>query len=248
MRFDDVSVVMATKNEEEAIGTVIDQIKEITNGEAEIVVVDGSEDKTPEIAEEKGARVIKQKPQGYGIAVKKALMSASNDIIITTDCDGTYPMEMIPEFVKKIKEGYDVVSGVRIKGFMGLKTNNMTKLNAFGNWIFAWLVTLLYFQRIHDTTTGMRAYKSEVIHSIEWKENTGLSAELLFKPILNDKKIFELEIPYRKRIGETKLDPLRGGSEILWTIIKYRLGILTIYLIVILTIIVAIILYQKVVL
>ncbi|MHA1222574.1 MAG: glycosyltransferase [Candidatus Heimdallarchaeaceae archaeon] len=230
MRFTNVSVVMGTKNEEKAIGKVIEDILQTTNNEAEIIVVDSSIDRTAEIAKSKGAVLIKQKPQGYGIALKKGILSATRDIVITTDCDGTYPMEMIPQFIEKINEGYDVVSGVRLQGFLGLKTKNMTKFNAFGNWVFALIVTLLYFKRVHDTTTGMRAYKREMLHSIEWKENTGLSAELLFKPILYKKRIIEISIPYRERIGETKLDPLRGGLQILGSILKYRIHVLFLYI------------------
>ena len=106
------------------------------------------------------------------------------------------------------------------------------KINSFGNWIFALLVSLLYFKRVHDVTTGMRGYKREVIHSIEWKENTGLSAELLFKPILKKYRMKEIKIDYRERIGTTKLDPLKGGSQILWSILKYRLHVLFIYIII----------------
>ncbi|HEY9246828.1 MAG TPA: glycosyltransferase family 2 protein, partial [Candidatus Methanoperedens sp.] len=109
--YSNVSVVMAARNEEKAIEGVIRDIRTVTNGQAEIVVVDGSDDRTPDLARILGAKVIRQEPGGYGVAVRLALMSASRDIIITTDCDGTYPMEQIPVFVKLIDEGYDVVSG-----------------------------------------------------------------------------------------------------------------------------------------
>ncbi|RLE68298.1 MAG: hypothetical protein DRJ45_08180 [Thermoprotei archaeon] len=78
--YSDVSVVIGSRNEEEAIRKVITDIQKATNNQAEIVVVDGSIDRTPEIAEELDAKVIRQKPQGYGIAVKKALLSASLEL------------------------------------------------------------------------------------------------------------------------------------------------------------------------
>jgi len=68
--FSDVSVVMGTRNEERAVGKVISDIKNATRNLAEIVVVDGSSDNTPTLAEQAGARVIRQEPRGYGIAVK----------------------------------------------------------------------------------------------------------------------------------------------------------------------------------
>ena len=125
---------------------------------------------------------------------------------------------MIPEFVKRIHAGYDVVSGSR----MILANDAMNPVNKLGNIFFAKLTSLLYGIRITDITTGMRAYRSDVIHTIDWTENTGLSAELLFRPAKKGYRIIEIPIPYRKRVGSTNLNPLTGGMQILKSIIKYR--------------------------
>jgi glycosyltransferase involved in cell wall biosynthesis len=216
--FTDVSVVMATRNEELAIAKTIQDIQKVTNYEAEIVIVDGSTDNTSYIAEKMGVHVIKQKPQGYGIAVKAALLSATKNIIVTLDCDDTYPTESIPEFVRLIMEGYDVVSGSRIVR----DSRSMSRFNRFGNIIFAKLTSWLYGISITDVTTGMRAYRKEVINSINWTENVGLSAELIFRPAIRKYKIIEIPIDYRVRVGETKLNPICGGMGILKSILKYR--------------------------
>jgi glycosyltransferase involved in cell wall biosynthesis len=219
MDFFDVSVVMASRNEENAIKKVIIDIQKVTKGQAEIVVVDGSTDDTPNIAEALGAKVIRQKPQGYGVAVKKALTSASRDIIITVDCDDTYPAKQIPEFVKLIRSGYDVVSGSRIN-----KNNaNMKSLNKLGNQLFASVTSFLYGINVTDVTTGMRAYRSEIVRTIDWTENVGLSAELLFRPALRKYKIIEIPIEYSPRIGDTKLNPFTGGAGIFKSILKYKI-------------------------
>lgn len=214
-----VSVVMGTRNEEKAIEKVIKDIKSVTNDQAEIIVVDGSKDRTPEIAEGLGAKVIRQKPKGYGVAVRLALLSATRDIIITTDCDDTYPMEDIPKFVKLIEEGYDVVSGSRLSKNIG----TMPILNRFGNWLFATIISILYGIKVTDATTGMRAYRMNVVHDIDWTENVGLSAELLFRPALRKYKIIEIPIDYRERLGDTKLNPITGGIGIFKSIIKYAI-------------------------
>jgi glycosyltransferase involved in cell wall biosynthesis len=217
--YSDVSVVMATRDEEQAIAKVITDIKTATMNQAEIVIVDGSDDTTPEIAESLGATVIRQKPQGYGIAVKTALLAAKKNIIITMDCDDTYPAEKIPEFITMIEAGYDVVSGSR----MILDNDAMSMFNKFGNALFAKMTSLLYGIDITDITTGMRAYRRNVIADFDWTENIGLSAELLFRPAKKGYRIIEIPIPYRKRVGETKLNPLIGGMKILKSILKYRL-------------------------
>jgi len=217
--FDDLSVVMGTYNEAEAVGTVLDDIERVTDGRAEIVCVDGSDDETPEIAREHGARVIEQEPRGYGYAVKEALETASRSVIITTDCDDTYPMDAIPRFLDRINDGYDVVSGDRLyRGGDAMPTTNLV-----GNELFALVASVLMRSRVHDTTTGMRAYRREVIRNIEWTENTGLSAELLLRPLGRGYDVYEEPIAYAERTGETKLDPLAGGYAIAKSILKVSL-------------------------
>ena len=213
---EDVSVVMGSYNEREAIGPVLDDIEKATDGEAEVVVVDGSSDGTADIARDYGATVIEQEPQGYGYAVCEALLSASNPVRITTDCDGTYPMERIPDFLDLINEGYDVVSGDRL--YHGAET--MPTMNRFGNYAFAALASVLGGDHMHDVTTGMRAYREEVIEGITWTENTGLSAELLIRPTMRGYEIREEPIAYDERLGETKLDPFSGGAEIGGSILR----------------------------
>ncbi|SEW12610.1 Glycosyl transferase family 2 [Natrinema salifodinae] len=214
--FEDVSVVMGTYNEEAAIGRVLSDIEEVTDGQAEVVCVDGSSDRTPEIAREHGATVIEQRPQGYGVAVRAAILEPDRPIVVTTDCDDTYPMEQLPEFLELINEGYDVVSGDRL--YHG--ADAMPAFNRFGNHAFAAIASVLMGTRVHDTTTGMRAYRRDVVESIEWTENTGLSAELLIRPLMRGYDVREQPIEYRERAGETKLDPLKGGAEIAKSVVK----------------------------
>ncbi|MFC7155089.1 dolichyl-phosphate hexose transferase [Halomarina halobia] len=213
--FDDVSVVMGTYNEEAAIGTVLDDVARVTDGRAEVVCVDGSSDGTPEIARERGARVVQQRPRGYGVAVAAALASATRPVVVTTDCDDTYPMERLPDFLDAINDGYDVVSGDRL--YHGARA--MPPVNRLGNRAFALLASVLAGRRLHDVTTGMRAYRRAVVDGIEWTENTGLSAELLIRPVARGYAVREIPIEYAERAGETKLDPLSGGAAIAKSIV-----------------------------
>jgi glycosyltransferase involved in cell wall biosynthesis len=214
--FDDLTVVMGTYNEEAAIEAVLGDVERATDGRATVICVDSSSDRTPELARDAGARVIEQDPQGYGVAVRTALLAADRPVIVTTDCDDTYPMERLPDFLSRINEGYDVVSGDRLtRG-----ADAMPGLNRFGNRAFAAVASLLLGKRLTDTTTGMRAYRRELVRQIEWTENTGLSAELLMRPVARDYDVVEVPIDYRERAGETKLDPFAGGAAILKSILK----------------------------
>jgi len=214
--FDDLAVVMGTYNEEDAIATVLQDIEDVTDGRAEVVCVDGSSDRTPDIAREHGATVIEQEPQGYGVAVRAAVLAPERPVVVTTDCDDTYPMERLPDFLAEINDGADVVSGDRL--YYGAE--EMPGLNKLGNELFALLASVGMGERVHDTTTGMRAYRRELLHKIEWTENTGLSAELLMRPLLRGYDVRERPIEYDERKGETKLDPFEGGAAIAKSIVK----------------------------
>jgi glycosyltransferase involved in cell wall biosynthesis len=217
--FDDLAVVMGTYNEEAAIGTVLDDIETVTDGRAEVVCVDGSSDRTPEIAREHGATVIEQEPQGYGVAVREAVLTPDRPVVVTTDCDDTYPMERLPDFLDEINDGADVVSGDRL--YYGAE--QMPAMNKLGNELFALLASALMGKRVHDTTTGMRAYRREVLQKTVWTENTGLSAELLMRPLMRGYDVRERPIEYDERKGETKLDPFSGGAAIAKSIVRVAL-------------------------
>jgi glycosyltransferase involved in cell wall biosynthesis len=217
--FSDVSVVMGTYNEEAAIGKVLKDVEAVTDGEARVVCVDGSDDRTPEIAREHGAHVIRQEPQGYGVAVREAVLAADRPVVVTADCDDTYPMEQLPDFLESVNEGYDVVSGDRL--YYGAEA--MPTVNRAGNHAFALLASALAGEHVHDTTTGMRAYRRSVLQEIDWTENTGLSAELLLRPLMREYAVRELPIEYRERRGETKLDPIEGGAAIAKSILTVSL-------------------------
>lgn len=215
-----LSIAMATMNEEEAVAKVIrDAQKYGAPWNPEIVVVDSSKDKTPEIASGLGAKVIQQEPQGHGIALRTAMFAATGDVIITADCDDTYPMEYIPEFMKLVEQsGYDIVSGNRMKS----GKHSIPFLNIVTIRLLALFVRLLYGIRTHDVTTGMHAVRREVVHSIDWKTNYSFPVELIIKSNQNGYNWRELIIPYRPRIGQIKLNRWRSGKAYLRFIVGNR--------------------------
>lgn len=218
MDYSKLSIVMCSLNEEEAIKKVINGINKVTKGKAEVVVVDSSTDRTAEIAKKLGAVVIKQPKMGYGLAMRTGFKKAKGSIVITVDCDDTYPAEQIPEFISLIEAGYDVVSGSR----MSKRSKNMPFFNYFGNFIFALLVRILYGIKTDDVSTGMRAYKKKVLDSVEWETNLALPAELAIRPVLYGYKFKEIPINYKPRLGERTINIVKVSKAFLACIFKYR--------------------------
>ena len=113
-----ISVAMITMNEEKAVGSVIADIRAaLHDREHEIVIVDSSRDATAEIAEQLGARVIRQfPPQGYGNAMARVLRECRGDVAVTLDCDGTYPAGEIPRMADMVLSGdCDLVNASRLE-------------------------------------------------------------------------------------------------------------------------------------
>src|SRR5262249_8323963 len=114
---DNLTVAMITRKEGKAIGKVLADIRQAVP-EADVLVVASSSDRTAEIAQEHGARVIKQfPPRGYGPAMDAALRSAAGKVVVTLDCDDTYPAQEVPALARLgLEGGYDVVDGSRLRG------------------------------------------------------------------------------------------------------------------------------------
>lgn len=215
-----ISVAMITRNEERAVAKVIRDVQSAIPG-VDIVIVDSSSDRTAEIAQTLGARVIRQfPPRGYGPAMDLALHSTDREVIVTLDCDDTYPVGYIPILARLILEdGYDVVDGSRLAG----KPQAMPWINFLANWAFAFLASLLFLQRIRDLHSGMRAYRRSVIDKIHYEMNgAALPVELLLRPLRAGYRISVVTIPYRPRIGESTMRPLQSAWWTLKRILKSR--------------------------
>jgi glycosyltransferase involved in cell wall biosynthesis len=202
-------VLMLTMNEEAAIARQIEEIRKQAGSEIRIIIVDSSTDRTPELAEKLGVKVIRQfPPRGYGQAMLVGQREAAKDadIIVTLDCDMTYPAQRIPEFIKLIdQDGYDCVSGSRISG----SNEGMPLLNRLGNQAFALVVRLMFGFQITDLTTGMRAYRSSAVRSIEWVPLRFFPAEQGLRMHQAGYRVIEVPIEYGLRLGDVKMRKVR---------------------------------------
>ncbi len=207
-----LSVVMITLNEEKAVQKVVSDLRRVVP-DAEIVVVDSSSDRTAEIARGAGCRVIEQlPPEGYGPAMHTALQAARGEIIITIDCDDTYPVEIIPLLVEKIHQGFDIVGASRLER----RPAAMPLGNYVANRVFCLLGEVLCGVRSTDLHTGLRAYRRRVLEEFKYDPHgMALPVELLVGPAQMGYKYAEIFTDYRPRIGQTTLKPMQGT---LWTL------------------------------
>lgn len=205
----DVAVVMITRNEEKAISKVIRDAKESLPG-CTVFVIDGSSDNTPTLAREAGAIVIREPGGGFGPALHCALMTPGTEFkyIATVDADDTYPAENFPRMVDLLDLNYDLVGTNRLTL---TPTRNMPFLNWMANTAFNVIASLRCGTTVRDVHSGQRIYRRELLHEFDWDfEGYAFPIDLIFWPAMTGKKFKEINIKYRKRIGETTL--VRGPS------------------------------------
>jgi len=220
-----IAVVLPTLNERWAVGKVLDGVKDVMDVyEYRMLVVDGrSIDGTDEIARNKGAEVIYQRGKGYGEALKTGFVHSRKrldaEVIVMMDADLSYDPKDIPELVAPIlKDAADLVVGNR---FTGIQKGAMPLVNRVGNKLLSLIAKLALRLNIHDTQSGMRAFKSELLDSMDVvTRGMPFAIEMLAEALSVDARIHEIPIRYRSRVGKTKLNPIKDGGRILGTTLR----------------------------
>nr|MDO8046139.1 glycosyltransferase family 2 protein [Candidatus Baldrarchaeota archaeon] len=226
MKHSVISVVIPAYNEEKTIGEVLSKtisVMESVGRPYEIIVVDdGSTDRTLEIASTYKVTVLSNgRNKGKGYALRKGFQHAKGDVIVTIDSDGAHDPKDIPEMLKPIFNGADVVSGSR---FLGASKDFTSSLNRLGNFLINFIIMVLTRKRITDSQTGFRAIKKEILEKL-CLESIGyeIETELTIKTLKNGFIIQEKPIACKKRrYHNSKLRVLYDGIKILKTILKFN--------------------------
>ncbi len=210
------TIGMLSMNEEESVEKMIEDIRAIAP-DAKVLLVDSSRDRTPEIAEKLGARVVRQlPPRGHGPAMEKLMYEASkeSDALIYLDCDFTYPSSYIPRIRELLEAGADVVNATRTHHY----PKAMPVPNFLANRFFAASAQLVHGVPTTDVHSGMRGYRSSMIRAFDFSgEGDALPLDTLILPARANYNIAEMPIPYQERVGDSKLAKVRGT---VWTFIR----------------------------
>ena len=219
----EISVVVPCLNEEDAVGTVVDQawqgIRD-SGRRGEVIVVDNaSTDRSAEVAAEHGAIVVREERPGYGSAYLAGFAVARGDYVVMGDADATYPMRELALFVERLASGNDLVVGSRFEGT--IHGEAMPWLNRHvGNPILTGLLNILFGVKISDAHCGMRAVRRDALEALDL-HSTGMefASEMVFKAFRRKLRVSEIPIDYYPRVGESKLN--RFGDA--WRHVRFML-------------------------
>ncbi|MFH1255840.1 MAG: glycosyltransferase family 2 protein [Candidatus Diapherotrites archaeon] len=222
-----VSVVLPCLNEQPTISRCIEKIKSVLRANAingEIIVVDnGSNDGSAEIARALGVKVLHQNVRGYGAAYLLGFNEAKGETIVMADSDGTYDFSEIPSLLSPIDSGSaDFVIGSRFKG--KIAPGAMKPLHQFiGNPLLTFVFNLFFSSSLSDTHSGFRAFKKSFLEKAEFRQ---LGMQFALEMLVNAKKqkleISEVPITYSARSGVSKMNSLRDGLKHFFFILGAR--------------------------
>lgn len=221
-----VSIIVPIFNEEELLPVVLRELRKLPLRKELILVDDFSSDGTRAILEAEkehnDTRVLyHEKNRGKGAAIVTGLKAATGEIVIIQDADMEYDPRDILKVVEPILQGRTKVSyGSRFKG----KVVGMRLPNRIANWLLAWMVSLLYGQRITDEATAYKAFRREVIQGIDLKcQRFEFCPEVTAKVMKQGLKITEVPVVYRARtFEEGKKIGYRDFFSAVWTLLKNR--------------------------
>jgi len=219
----DVSIVLATYNEEKGISEELKRIKEAMDSSEysyEVIVVDdGSKDKTPDIVEKNFPWVkLCRRPInfGTGTARKFGTEKAKGKYVVWSDADLTYPNYLIPELIPHLNQ-YDQVIGAR-----KTEKGEQKFLRVPAKWFIRKLAIFLSGKNIPDLNSGLRAFKRKVglryLHMLPPGFSCVATMTLAF--LINGHPVKFIPIDYFKRVGKSKFHPINDTWEYFLQVIR----------------------------
>jgi len=194
--------------------------------DGEVILADnGSSDGSRELAKASGARVVSVEEMGYGSALMGGIAAAHGKYVIMGDADDSYDFSALTPFLKKLREGYELVQGCRLPAGGGTVSRGAMPLSHrwIGNPLFSFLARAWFKAPVHDIYCGMRGFTKDLFQRLD-QRCTGMefATEMIIKASLNKEKIAEVPITLHRDGRKTHaphLKTLRDG----WRTLRFFL-------------------------
>lgn len=218
-----VSVVIPAKNEAGNLPWVLPRIPDLVD---EVILVDGlSSDETVAVARmvRTDVVVIHERRRGKGVALRSGFEAARGDLIIMLDADCSMDPAEIPEYLRLLDQGFDMVKGSRFLPQGG--TADMTPLRKAGNQGLLTLANLLLGSRYTDLCYGFMAFRRSLLEPMQLDaDGFEIEMQLVARATLLGARVAETPSFEAERMyGNSNLNTFRDGWRVLRTMLRERL-------------------------
>jgi glycosyltransferase involved in cell wall biosynthesis len=217
-----ITVIIPCLNEERGIEKILQAMPEFVD---EIIVVDNnSTDRTAEVAQGLGAKLIREEVRGYGRSYRRGFAAATGDLIVTLDGDHSYPVDALSYLVEAFLHlDVDFLNASR---FPVRDARAMSFKHKFGNLVLSVAMSVLYLRWVRDSQSGMWVFRRSILENMLLEaDGMAFSEEIKIEALKNSRIRFgEISILYSSRLGEKKLNPWRDGFFNLFFLVKKRFG------------------------
>jgi len=214
------SVVIPAYNEADGILATLEALQAgLASENCEIIVVDdGSTDRTAELLRSQaGIRTVTHTHnRGYGAALKTGIRHARHPLIVITDADGTYPNERIPDLVR-LAISTDMVVGARTSANV-----DYSRLRSIPKWFLKHFAEWLVHRKIPDINSGLRVFRRDTVaRFIRILPDTfSFTTTITLAMLTNGYTVHYEPIDYHKRVGRSKIRPIRDTLRIAQLILR----------------------------
>src|SRR6202163_4840122 len=218
----EVTILVPALNEEITIGRFVDWCRQgiaASGARVEILIVDSSTDRTPQIAQAGGARVLRVPKRGLGRAYIDAIQYIRGRFVIMGDADCTYDFREIKPFIEAFRAGAEFVMGSRFKG--SIAPGAMPPLHRyFGTPVTTFVLNLMFGSRFSDIHCGMRGIIRAALQRMDLRsQGWEYASEMVLKSVHMRLDTTEVPIHFLKdpegRLSHMKrrgwLEPWRAG-------------------------------------
>ena len=226
-----ISLVFPAYNEEAGIEKAIDEFSRLKLFDEIIVVDNNSHDKTAQLARAKGVKMVTEKKQGYGYALRRGMQSAKGDFVVLCEPDGTFSASDTKKLLSLLSQ-YDMVLGTRTDKRLLHHNAHMTSFLRLGNIAVAKFLQVLFkTPNLSDCGCTFRALKKDVAKMVYQEATVGSShflPEMVMLAKLHNYTMKEVPVVYQQRIGISKITgsfikSVQVGTNMVRLILSYRL-------------------------
>jgi glycosyltransferase involved in cell wall biosynthesis len=224
-----VSFLVPAYNEASTIVELLDRVAALELDKQIVVVDDGSTDGTGDLVDRwcdgrNDVVLVRKTNGGKGTAVRAAITHAQGDIAVIQDADLEYDPADVPALIEPIEGGHaDVVFGSRLSG--GRPQRAYLFWHLLGNRFLSLLTNILYNTTLSDMETGYKAFRIEVLRSLDLRQDDfGIEPEITAKICKRKLRVYELPIAYYGRTyAEGKKITWRDGFKAIRVLLGVRL-------------------------